>query len=139
MNSHLDLALTLARERHSAQVDKAGVPYFAHLLRVAARVADDETAMIVALLHDIIEDTKTTRDDLLRLSFSLEVVDAVCLLTKDPALTYRANIEAIKTNALATRVKIADLEDNLDPSRFLPTEFEWMRERYKSALEFLRA
>jgi len=134
-------ALELAVERHRGQVDKAGKPYLGHLLRVAARVADEEDAVIVALLHDIVEDTPTTGDDLLRRGFSVDVVDAVLYLTKHERLSYMENIERVKQNRLAKKVKIADLMDNLDPTREstrqLSESANWMLERYRKALEYL--
>lgn len=131
-----DVALKLALERHGAQVDKGNKPYVGHLLRVAARVADDPAAITVALLHDILEDTETTAQELRTLGFSNETVEAVVLLTKDPTMTYMENIERLKANPLARRVKIADLMDNLDPSRSFPGG-DSLRRRYRQALKTL--
>lgn len=139
LNVLVEMALQLARERHHLQVDKQGKPYISHLMRVAARVADDEICMCVALLHDILEDTDTEAGELYAFGFDEEIVEAVILLTKDTSITYHENIAKIKLNAVARRVKIADLEDNLDPSRALPAHLDWMRDRYREALETLRA
>ena|SRR2546425_2014269 len=130
-------ALDLAIERHRGQVDKAGKPYLGHLLCVAARVSDEGDAILVAVLHDILEDTPTTPAELLDFGFPPEIVDAVVVLTKDPESSYMENIAHVKTNRLAKKVKIADLMDNLDPSRRLPDSENWMVERYQKALAFL--
>jgi (p)ppGpp synthase/HD superfamily hydrolase len=131
-------ALELAIERHRGQTDKGGLPYLGHLLRVAARVADDEDAMTVALLHDIVEDTPTTYEELLALGFSPAIVASVRMLTKQPELSYMQNIKLIRADRLATKVKIADLTDNLDPTRpSTPLLEDGMLERYRKALAFL--
>lgn len=131
-------ALELAIERHRGQVDKAGLPYLGHLLRVAARVADDEDAIVVALLHDILEDTPTTVVELFDLGVSQHVIYAVVELTKHDGLSYMEQIECIARNPLALKVKIADLKDNLDSSRPSTAQLEdWMLQRYRRALALL--
>ena len=75
-------AIKLIYEKHSGQVDKSGLPYVFHPFHVAESM-DDELSTIVALLHDIVEDTNTTYDDLLNEGFSEEVIDILKLLTHD--------------------------------------------------------
>lgn len=110
-------AEALARAAHTGQYDKAGMPYWTHPARVAARVADDTSAQAAAWLHDVVEDSDVTLEDLLAQGFPAEVVAAVALLTRrrgQPAADYYAGI---RTDALALRVKLADLADNSDPDR----------------------
>ena len=111
-----DIALKLAEQMHAGQVDKAGQPYIGHLMRVAARLPEGPQRE-VALLHDILEDTDMTAERLLNLGFSRQVVDAVVMFTHDEKETYDEFIDRVSTNSLATMVKIADLEDNMDIRR----------------------
>ena len=110
------LAVEVAVAAHAGQEDKAGEPYIFHPLRVANYLTtwDEKT---VGVLHDVIEDTGTTEDDLL-LMFPYRIVDAVLALTHTPgtpSATYLAAIVA--SGPLAARVKRADVRDNTDPAR----------------------
>ena len=108
-------ALALAEEVHAGQVDKLGQPYLGHCRRVVSKLnADDECA--VAALHDIIEDTPTTAEDL-REQFPDRIVDAVVALTRVDGEPPDAYYRRVKANPLALAVKLADLHDNLDPQR----------------------
>jgi len=119
-------AFELALTAHAGQVDKAGAPYIGHVARVAARVADgpeDEAARVVALLHDVVEDTKVTLAEV-EAQFGAEIAQAVDALTRrksEPGESYYARVRA---NALALVVKRADIDDNADPARLslLPEE-----------------
>ncbi|MBQ9478027.1 MAG: HD domain-containing protein [Selenomonadaceae bacterium] len=139
MSDRIEAARELAKRAHDGQLDKAGEPYINHPLAVASSVGDDESAMIVALLHDTIEDTALTFDDLKDL-LTAEELTALQLLTHDDAVPYIDYVRAIKQNDLARRVKIADLKHNMDLTR-LPTITDADRERvetkYKPALEYL--
>ncbi|MBR1580633.1 MAG: bifunctional (p)ppGpp synthetase/guanosine-3',5'-bis(diphosphate) 3'-pyrophosphohydrolase [Selenomonadaceae bacterium] len=139
MSDRIEAARELAKRAHDGQLDKAGEPYINHPLAVAASVGDDESAMIVALLHDTIEDTALTFDDLKDL-LTAEELTALKLLTHDAAVPYIDYVRAIKGNDLARRVKIADLKHNMDLTR-LPKITDADRERvekkYKPALEYL--
>lgn len=114
--SLLEKALEVALKAHRGQRDKAGQPYILHPLRVMHAVAGEE-ARAVALLHDVVEDTGVTADDLRRAGFPPAVVEAVEALTKQEGEEYAAFIERVRLVPLARQVKLADLEDNLDARR----------------------
>lgn len=109
-------AIKLMFEKHKDQVDKSGLPYVFHPFHVAEQM-NDETTTIVALLHDIVEDTDTTFEDLEKIGFSKIVIDALRLMTHDKNTDYFEYIKAIGTNPIARKVKIKDLEHNMDTSR----------------------
>lgn len=109
-------ALKLCFEAHAGQVDKSGLPYVHHPLHVAEQMeTEDETC--VALLHDVMEDTDYTEEDLRAIGISEEALEALCLLTHDDAVPYLEYIEALKDSPLARKVKLADLRHNSDLSR----------------------
>ena len=112
----LDDAILLAAQAHRGQKDRAGAPYILHPLRVMLRLKTEEE-MMVAVLHDVVEDSAFALADLERTGFPPHVVEAVDCLTRREGETYEAFIERIKPNSLARRVKLADLEDNLDIRR----------------------
>ncbi|MBM4414783.1 MAG: HD domain-containing protein [Chloroflexi bacterium] len=112
----LDDALAIALAAHRGQVDKAGEPYILHPLRVMLRMRS-ETERIVALLHDVVEDSDRTLDDLRRDGFADEVVASVGHLTRHEGELYEHFIERVRPHPLARRVKLADLEDNLALTR----------------------
>jgi len=114
--STLDEALAIAVEAHRGQVDKAGQPYILHPLRVMMRLATPEER-IVAVLHDVVEDSSTSLDALRAAGFSEAVVRAVDHLTRHEDETYEAFIERCALDPLAKRVKLADLEDNMTVTR----------------------
>src|SRR5690348_14451397 len=97
-------------------MDKGGKPYVLHSLRVMLKQVD-ETAQMVAVLHDVLEDTAVTLADLRAAGFNAEICEAVDCLTRRPDETYEAMIVRVAANPLARRVKLADLEDNMDPRR----------------------
>ena len=135
---YLDRAIELAKQHHEGQTDKAGKPYIEHPLRVMNQVESEEEK-IVAVLHDIVEDTEISLDDLRSEGFSEEVVSAVECLTKQDGENYDSYIERISFNPLAVKIKLADLEDNRDLTR-LPevTDKDLERiEKYDKALEKL--
>lgn len=112
----IELAQRIATERHEGQVDKAGAPYIDHPKRVAAGVNTPEEKM-VGWLHDVLEDTATTADELLQLGFSTEVVDAIKALTKLPGETRISAAHRVATNRLALAVKLSDVADNMNLDR----------------------
>lgn len=130
MDGHmLKLALRVATMAHAGAVDKAGAPYLGHAIRVADRL-EDPLDKIVELLHDVLEDSSLTMDDLRHEGFPEEAVQAVVVLTRQPGESYTAFIERVAQDPRATRVKRADLEDNLDLSRISePTERDQSRLR----------
>lgn len=136
--SNYELALKIATEAHKGQVDKAGVPYINHPLTVASLVETEEEK-IVALLHDTIEDTNITEQDLLNYGFSNKIVEAVKLLTHNKNVPYMDYVAKIKDNELARKVKIADLTHNSDLSRLKEiTDKDKKRyEKYQKALLYL--
>jgi (p)ppGpp synthase/HD superfamily hydrolase len=113
---NLEKALQIATDAHRNQYDKYGAPYLLHVVRVMQR-GKSEAEQIVGLLHDVVEDTPLTFDDLRAAGFSEEIVAAVQCLTRPPEESYEAFIERIKTNRLAVAVKLNDLEDNMDLRR----------------------
>lgn len=132
-------AYAIASEHHAGQVDKAGKPYIEHLVRVARRCSSPYT-QAAALLHDIVSDTNVTLRDLLKVMPPL-VCMMVHYLTRQPTETRWENIERIATHEGATEIKLHDLEDNLDLSRFdgeldkMPSS---LLEHYRKARHYLR-
>ena len=116
MNELLEKALRIAVEAHAGQVDKAGKPYIFHPLRVCCRCFTDEEK-IVALLHDTIEDTDVTAEDLLREGFPRNIVDAVLSVSRNEDESYEDFVKRTSLNPLGRTVKLHDLEDNMDISR----------------------
>lgn len=112
----LERALEIAIIHHGGQKEKNGTPYAFHPIRLSLTL-DTEAEKITALLHDIVEDTNLTLDDLTDEGFSPEVLEAVDLLTHNPQEDYETYIDKIATNPLARAVKLADLADNMDIRR----------------------
>ena len=136
--SKYELALKIATDAHKGQVDKAGVEYINHPLKVASLVYN-EKEKIVALLHDTIEDTYITEQHLIDYGFSNEIIEPVKVLTHSKDVPYMDYIQKIKGNKLARKVKIADLTHNSDLTRLKNiTEKDRKRcEKYKKALMYL--
>lgn len=139
-------AMNIAYEKHHGAQDKSGVPYIFHPYHLAEQMGNDEYAICVALLHDVVEDTDMTFEELAS-SFPKPIIDALRLLTHNEKDDYlEVYIPAIKNNPLALNVKIADLQHNLDKTRLTPPandkEKQWneMRiEKYNTALKKLTA
>lgn len=139
MATLLEKAIALAVEGHTGQVDKANEPYILHPLRLMMRVRG-ENARIVAVLHDLVEDTETTLDDLVSEGFSPEIIAALDYLTHRETDDYESYILRIKGNPLARLVKLRDLEDNMDIRRLehRPGERDWLRlKKYRLAWSVL--
>lgn len=133
-------AMRLCYEAHSGQVDKSGLPYVLHPFHLAEQM-DDEDSTIVALLHDVVEDTSISFDVIHSMGFGPIVIEALMCLTHDEEMPYEQYIELIKENPLATKVKLADLEHNSDITRLngRPTEKDLQRiKKYKWAKEYLQ-
>lgn len=113
-------AMKLAYAAHEGQVDKCGQPYIFHPYHLAEQM-DDEISTCVALLHDVVEDTDVTLEELEK-QFPSEVVEGVRLMTHDPAVDYFDYVRAIKGHPVAQKVKLADLAHNSDESRFAGIE-----------------
>lgn len=137
---NLQTAILVACEAHKDQIDKASDPYILHPLRIMFQF-DDEQLKIIAVLHDVVEDSQITLDDLRSRGFSYDIVDALDCLTKRSSESYEQFINRVSTNKLAIKVKIADLKDNLKLER-LPTLYESDLKRikkYHKALKVLQA
>jgi len=130
----LDRAIEIAASAHAGQLDKAGQPYILHPLRVMLRVQSDQER-IAAVLHDLLEDTHWRREDLDREGFSPVVLDALDALTRRKDESYEDFIERLTSNAVARRVKLADLEDNMNLDRLPHPSDEDLRrlEKYRRA------
>jgi (p)ppGpp synthase/HD superfamily hydrolase len=112
----LEEAIRIAVEAHRGQKDRAGAPYILHPLRMMLRVQTDAERM-AAVLHDVVEDTPWTLDDLRARGFPAEVLEAVDRLTRRPGEAYDDFVERAAAHPVARRVKLADIEDNLDLRR----------------------
>ena len=110
-------AMKFAYEAHHGALDKTGIPYIFHPIHLAEQM-DDEVSCCVALLHDVVEDTDVTIEDLRAAGFPLKVTAAVSLLTHDPEVDYFDYVRGVKDNPVAKKVKLADLNHNSDLSRW---------------------
>lgn len=134
----LEDAIALAVRAHAGQVDKNGQPYILHPLRMMLAVEGD-AARMVAVLHDVVEDTPVTLAELRAAGFPAAVVEAVDHLTRRETETYEAFILRVKPHALARQVKRADLRDNMDVLRLAAitdADVERLR-RYRAAWDAL--
>jgi len=139
----IEIALKLAKTYHKDQVDKAGDPYIYHVCRVGTlagmkgKTAEESSRLIaIGLLHDILEDTELSEEDLRRLHPDSVVCDTVVILTRKKDETYAEYIQRVKQDRLATIVKLADLEDHLhSTSRFILPES--LSKRYRKARKTL--
>ena len=129
-------AMNLAYAAHHGQFDKGGVPYIFHPIHLAEQM-DDEISTCVALLHDTVEDTAVTLEQLAK-EFPKEVVEAVRLLTHAEDVEYFDYVRAIKDNPVAVKVKLADLDHNGDPKRICNQgNAEKRRVKYAAARKIL--
>ncbi len=125
---------------HEGVVDQGGIPYVFHPLAVAEQM-DDENSTLLALLHDVVEDTEYTFDDIKKLGVPDEVISALKLMTRNKTEFYFDYLDRIKTNPLATKVKLADLKHNSDLTRTDEvSEYDLIRlKKYNKAVEILKA
>ena len=132
-------ALKICFDAHKKQLDKSGVPYVFHPFHLAEQMIDEVTT-IVALLHDVIEDSNYTLSDIEGKGFGKDVIDALALLTHDPDVLYKEYILNIKNNPIAKAVKLADLQHNSDMSRLdvIDKKAIKRREKYQEAIELLK-
>lgn len=112
----IELALQRALSAYAGKVDDGGQPYIMHPLRVMATL-DDLVSQCVALLHDVIEDGGVTADDLRADGFPEAVVSAVVVLTREEGEPYESYIKRVRSHPLARKVKLKDIEDNLNVLR----------------------
>lgn len=113
----LEKAIAIAVEAHRGQKDRYGAPYIAHPIRVMARL-ETPTQKTVGILHDVVEDTDWSFEDLRREGFPQRVLDALERVTKRDGEQYEDFVKRSAGDPLAKRVKVADLEDNMDLRRF---------------------
>ena len=132
------IALKLCFKAHKRQKDKSGLPYVFHPFHLAEQMKTEETT-IVALLHDVAEDTKYTLKYIAKKGFSDEVLTAISLLTHDDKTDYMDYVRAIKDNPIAKAVKLADLKHNSDLTRLDTIDEKALkrREKYLKAIELL--
>jgi len=140
MAGTLERAIAIAAEEHEGQLDKAGEPYVLHPLRMMLAVTTPEARM-AAVLHDVVEDTPVTLEQLRAEGFPAAVVEAVEALTKREGEEYEAFIRRVAPNPIAREVKLADLKDNSDLSRIAePTEKDRVRiEKHRRAIAYLQS
>ncbi len=134
-------AIKLMFDKHKNQVDKQGIPYVFHPWHVAESMLDEKRTT-VALLHDIIEDTDMTLDNLIKMGFPNDVVEAINIMTHKDGEDYSSYIERIATNDIAIDVKIADLTHNMDITRFADVSVDKNSlpkyQIYEKSLEYLK-
>lgn len=131
-------ALKLCFEAHKNQADKSGMPYVFHPFHLAEQM-EDENTVTVALLHDIVEDTEYSLDDLKNMGFPQQVIEALGLLTHDKSVPYMDYVKKIKENSIAKVVKLADLKHNSDLSRLETIDEKALKrvKKYKNAMNLL--
>lgn len=137
--------MKIAYKQHHGAKDKAGLPYIFHPYHLAEQMGGDEYAICTALLHDVVEDTDMSFEDLEQKGFPEEIITALKCLTHEDGVPYLgAYIEGIKANPLARKVKLADLEHNLVSTRLPPAKDEYERinreqhmKKYQAAKAFL--
>ena len=114
--STIEKAISLAIEAHKGKVDKAGAPYILHPLRVMFQMETKEE-MIAAVLHDVLEDTAITSDQLKEMGFSETLLEALDSVTKRAGETYEDFVRRAALHPIGKKIKLADLRDNMDLSR----------------------
>lgn len=134
-------AMKIAYDAHHSQVDKGGVPYIFHPYHLAEQM-DDEISTCAALLHDVVEDTDITFEDLSK-EFPAEVMEVLKLLTHADDEDYYVYVRRLKDNPIAKKIKLADIAHNSDQSRLVGTDMdnaktkEYFRKKYAKATEIL--
>ncbi|WP_294464271.1 GTP pyrophosphokinase [uncultured Anaerofustis sp.] len=130
-------AINLAFNAHKGQTDKGGMPYIMHPFYIASKL-NEEDEIITALLHDTLEDSNLTKEDLLNAGFSTYIIEAIDTLTKKQ-YDYFDYIYKIKKNDLARKIKLLDLKHNMDLTRLekITNKDIKRNEKYKKAIEIL--
>ena len=134
------LAMKICFKAHAHQLDKSGLPYVFHPFHIAEQMKDEDTT-IVALLHDVVEDSDITLDDLKKYGFSEDVISAVAAMTHSQNIDYMDYIAQVKKNPLAAAVKLEDLRHNSDLTRLEEVTAKDIKrnEKYKKAIELLES
>ena len=132
------IALKLCFEAHKHQTDKSGIPYVFHPFHVAEEMKSEETT-VVALLHDLVEDTEYDLEDISDMGFDKTITDAIALMTHEEGVDYFDYIRKIKEDPVARAVKLEDLKHNCDLTRldYIDDEALKRREKYLKALALL--
>ena len=131
-------ALKLCFEAHKDQTDKTGLPYVFHPFHLAEQMTDEYTT-VTALLHDVVEDTDYTLNDLKEMGYPDEVITALSLLPHDDGSEYMEYVKRLKNNPIARAVKLADLKHNSDLSRYDTIDNRAVKRtaKYRQAIEIL--
>ena len=139
MSELLERVAEFSRKAHEGQFDKGGHPYYLHP-QCVANMEKTEDEKIVGYLHDVVEDTKYTIDDIKALGVNDLCIEAIKYLTHDKSIPYDDYVAKIKQCELARKVKINDLKNNSDLSRLNKITAEDLKrvEKYKKALQFLQ-
>ncbi len=124
------MALKLCFEAHKEQTDKSGIPYVFHPFHLAEQMKTEETT-VVALLHDLVEDTEYTIEDLMNMGFDQSITDAIALMTHADDVDYMEYVRKIKENPIAKEVKLADLKHNSDLTRLDTVDENALKRREK--------
>ena len=132
-------AMLLCYRAHRDQVDKSGIPYVFHPIHLAEQMTDEDTT-VVALLHDVVEDTHYTLEDLASMGFSRQVLDAIGLMTHADGVPYMDYVAKIKENPIARAVKLADLRHNSDLTRLdtVDDKAKARAQKYAQAIALLK-
>ena len=133
-------AMRIAYSAHHGQVDYNGIPYIFHPIHLAEQM-EDEISCCAALLHDVVEDTAVTMEDLSR-EFPEEVMAVLRLLTHEEGVPYFDYVRKIKANPIAVRIKLADIAHNSDQTRCVGSDLTeqqlaYWREKYEKARAIL--
>ncbi|MCR2033128.1 GTP pyrophosphokinase [Anaerofustis stercorihominis] len=130
-------AINLAFNAHEGQTDKGGMAYIMHPFYIESKL-NEEDEIITALLHDTLEDSNLTKEDLLNEGFSTDIIEAIDTLTKKQD-DYFDYIYKVKKNDLARKIKLLDLKHNMDLTRLekITNKDIKRNERYKKAIEIL--
>ncbi len=133
-------AMKLCYEAHKDQVDKSGIPYVFHPIHVAEQMTDEITT-VVALLHDVVEDTDYTLQDIADMGFGEQVTEALALMTHKKGVPYLDYVARLKDNPVARAVKLAELEHNSELGRLEEVDEAALKrvEKYKKARAILRS
>ena len=131
-------AMKLCFAAHRDQTDKSGLPYVFHPFHLAEQMPDEDTT-VVALLHDVVEDTPYTLEDLKAMGFGPRALEALALMTHDKGIPYLDYVARIKENEIARTVKLADLRHNSDLTRLDAVDGKALDrvEKYKKAIRLL--
>ena len=130
--------MKLCFRAHKEQTDKSGIPYVFHPIHLAEQMGDEDTA-VVALLHDVLEDTDYTLEDLRAMGFNQNVIEAIRLMTHAEGVPYLDYVAKIKENPIARAVKLADLAHNSDLTRLDTVDEKAMAraQKYARAIRLL--